>query len=180
MSYSLNDFCSDTRSILREQDDHDGREQVRQKLERLLCDPEFRAEYLGADETSGVRQIHEDPELHFCVLAYSMTAPRTSPPHDHGESWAVYGQAEGHTDMTIWQAEDGNVEPVRTFRLEPGQAGLFDVREIHSIEYAEGAKFVRVTGVDLSKVSRRVFDPETGAVREIERSAPLAQLVARG
>jgi predicted metal-dependent enzyme (double-stranded beta helix superfamily) len=167
MSYSLNDFCSDTRSILREQDDHDGREQVRQKLERLLRDPDFRAEY-GADKTSGVRQIYEDPELHFCVLAYNMTTPRTSPPHDHGESWAVYGQAEGHTDMTIWRAEDGNVEPVRTFRLEPGQAGLFDVREIHSIQYAEGAKFVRVTGVDLSKVSRRVFDPETGAVREIE------------
>jgi hypothetical protein len=45
------------------------------------------------------------------------------------------------------------------------------VREIHSIDYAEGAKFVRVTGVDLAKVSRRVFDPETGAVREIEHVA---------
>ncbi|MDZ7669852.1 MAG: hypothetical protein U5Q16_10660 [Gammaproteobacteria bacterium] len=168
MSQALNDFCNDTRAILQKGDDHDGRELVRQKVEHLLRDPDFRAEYLGADEPSGVRQIYEDPELHFCVLTYNMTDPRNSPPHDHGSSWAVYGQAVSYTDMTIWQAEDGNVQPVRTFRLEPGQAGLFDVREIHSIQYAEGAKFVRVTGVDLSRVSRRVFDPDTGAVREIE------------
>lgn len=166
MSYSLNDFCSDTRSILEKRDDHGGREQIRRKLEQLLRDRDFRTEYL-ADDATGVSQIYADPELDFCVLTYSMTAPRTSPPHDHGESWAIYGQVAGHTDMTIWEAGNGNVTPVRTFRLEPGQAGLFDVREIHSIEYGEGAKFVRVTGVDLSNVSRRVFDPETGAVREV-------------
>ena len=168
MSYSLEDFCSDTRSILEAHDDHEGREQVRQKLERLLRDPEFCGAYLGPSEKSGVRQIYQDPELEFCVLTYNMAAPRTSPPHDHGDSWAVYGQAAGHTDMTIWSAEHGDVKQVRQFRLDAGQAGLFDVREIHSIEYGEGAKFVRVTGVDLAMETRRVFDPETGAVREIE------------
>lgn len=171
MSYSLNDFCDDIRSILRERDDHDSHEQVRRKLEQLLVDPDFLAEYLGADAAPGVQQIHEDPQQGFCVLTYNMTTPRTSPPHDHGESWAVYGQAGGHTDMTLWQAGGDTLEAVRTFRLEPGQAGLFDVREIHSIDYAKGARFVRVTGVDLAKVSRRVFDPETGAVREIEHVA---------
>ena len=168
MSYSLEDFCDDTRSILEAHDDHAGREQVRQKLEQLLRDPAFCAAYLGPDEKSGVRQIYQDPEREFCVLAYNMSAPRTSPPHDHGDSWAVYGQAAGHTDMTIWSAEEGQVKPLRQFRLDPGHAGLFDVREIHSIDYGEGAKFVRVTGVDLGNETRRVFDPETGAVREIE------------
>lgn len=168
MSYSLDDFCSDTRAILKAHDDHEGRDEVRQKLELLLSDAAFRDEYLGPDNGSGVRQIYQDPELDFCVLTYNMVAPRSSPPHDHGESWAVYGQAAGCTDMTIWSASDGSVNPVRKFRLEPGQAGLFDVREIHSIEYVEGSKFVRVTGVDMSRESRRVFDPETGAVREIE------------
>jgi predicted metal-dependent enzyme (double-stranded beta helix superfamily) len=173
MSYSLNDFCDDARAILSERDDHDGRDQVRRKLELLLVDPAFKAEYLAPDDQSGVKQIYQDPELNFCVLTYNMQAPRTSPPHDHGNSWAVYGQANGHTDMTLWSGDESAagetaVKPVRTFRLEPGQAGLFDVREIHSIDYAEGAKFVRVTGVDLGNESRRVFDPETGAVREIE------------
>ena len=98
-----------------------------------------------------------------------MTEPRTSPPHDHGASWAVYGQAAGHTDMTVWAApgDGGRLEPVRTFRLAAGEAGLFDVREIHSIDYTAGARFVRVTGVDMTDEERRVFDPVTGEVQEV-------------
>lgn len=168
MAYSLVDFCGDVRAILDESDDHDGRQKVRQKLEVLLRDPAFRAAHLDSGE-DGMAQIYEDPDFRFCVLTYNMTAPRTSPPHDHGESWAVYGQALGHTDMTIWsQPDDRNrIESTRTFRLEAGQAGLFDVREIHSISYCGGAKFVRVTGMDMSEEPRRVFDPETGEVNEV-------------
>jgi len=168
MSYSLADFCTDTRTILSAEDNPAGRDKVRQNLERLLRDRDFCAEYVGEDNEPGLKQIFEDPELGFCVLAYNMAAPRTSPPHDHGNSWAVYGQAAGYTDMTIWTAENDGIEPVREFRLEAGQAGLFDVREIHSIQYNDGAKFVRVTGVDMNKENRRVWDPETGAVKEIE------------
>ena len=169
MAYSLADFCGDVRAILGETNDRHGREQVRRKLEVLLRDPGFRAAYLDAGE-DGMTQIYEDPELRFCVLAYNMTAPRNSPPHDHGESWAVYGQAVGYTDMTIYSqpGDGGRIEPTRTYRLEPGRAGLFDVRDIHSISYGEGAKFVRVTGVDMSEEPRRVFDPDTGEVREVE------------
>ena len=184
MSYSLGDFCDDARAILLESDDHNGRENIRQKLELLVRDAAFCAAYVGPDSDLGVSQIYEDPNLHFCVLAYNMAESRTSPPHDHGGSWAVYGQVAGYTDMTIWSAAgscdgkghgegDGkggvNIEPVRTFRLEPGQAGLFDVRVIHSIQYPGDSKFVRVTGVDMSQETRRVFDLETGTVREIER-----------
>lgn len=182
MAYSLSDFCDDVRTILMHSDDHNGRENVRQKLQLLLSNAAFCAEYVGPNSDPGVIQIFTDPNLHFCVLAYNMAESRKSPPHDHGESWAVYGQVSGHTDMTIWSAandspsgeedgdnkNDGKIEPSRTFRLGPGQAGLFDVREIHSIEYPDGAKFVRVTGVDMSQETRRVFDPETGSIREIE------------
>ncbi len=173
MSYALDDFCNDTRSILEADDTPEGRERVRQKLELLLRNADFCNAYLGADAETGMQQIYEDPELHFCVLAYNMAEPRTSPPHDHGESWAVYGQASGCTDMTLWSANADDkgghdISPVRSFTLDPGQAGLFDVREIHSIEYTAGAKFVRVTGVDMSRTTRRVFDPEAGTVREIE------------
>lgn len=170
MAYSLDEFCDDVREILRVDDNHDGRDRVRQKLEQLLVEDDFRKAYVGADSEPGLEQIFEDGETGFCVLAYNMAAPRTSPPHDHGGSWAVYGQVEGYTDMTIWDAPEGSdaIEPVREFRLESGQAGLFDVREIHSINYTEGAKFVRVTGMDMAQEARRVFDPETGVVREIE------------
>ena len=170
MGYSLTEFCDDVRAILRESDDREGRDRVRRKLEALLGDRDFCATYVGPGNDAGMEQIYEDPELHFCVLAYNMTEPRTSPPHDHGASWAVYGQASGHTDMTVWSApgDDGRLEPVRNFRLAAGQAGLFDVREIHSIEYTAGAKFVRVTGVDMTDQERRVFDLETGEVQEVQ------------
>ena len=168
MSYLLEDFCADTRSILKTADNSAGRDQVRQKLEQLLKDPDFCAEYVGEENDAGLAQIYQDDELGFCVLAYNMAAPRTSPPHDHGNSWAVYGQASGYTDMTIWSADEGGIKPVREFRLEAGQAGLFDVREIHSIQYNEGAKFVRITGVDMNLENRKVWNPETGEVKEIE------------
>jgi len=172
MSYSLDNFCDDVRAIVEESDNRDGRELIKQKLELLLVDDAFCAAYVGPDHDPGVVQIYQDPNLQFCVLTYNMVEPRTSPPHDHGESWAIYGQTAGYTDMTIWRAEDrpqGNIEATSTFRLEPGQAGLFDVREIHSIQYGADAKFVRVTGVDMSLETRRVYDPDTGAVREIEQ-----------
>ena len=174
MSYSLHEFCAEAHATLAVSDDHNGRETIRQKLELLLQDAAFRSTYIAPEDDSGVTQIYQDPELKFCVLTYNMVQPRTSPPHDHGNSWAVYGQASGHTDMTLWSAVDGNddehsrIEPVKKFRLEPGQAGLFDIHEIHSIQYTEGAKFVRVTGVDMAEEARRVYDPETGTVRVIE------------
>jgi predicted metal-dependent enzyme (double-stranded beta helix superfamily) len=174
MSYSLNDFCIDVRAILESGDNSAAREKIRQMLERLLREEEFCAEYVGPDEKPGLREIYRDPDLHFCVLAYNMAEPRTSPPHDHGNSWAVYGQTAGYTDMTIWSAanqDSGGIDKVRTFRLDSGQAGLFDVGEIHSIQYAAGSKFVRITGVDMSLETRRVYDLETGAVREIKHVA---------
>ena len=85
MSYSLSDFCDDARAILLESDNRNGRERIRQKLELLLCDTAFCAAHVGPDSDSGVLQIFEDPNLHFCVLAYNMAEARTSPPHDHGE-----------------------------------------------------------------------------------------------
>ena len=174
MAYSLDNFCHDTRTILAQGDDSGAREKIRQKLELLLIDEAFCDAYLGPDngaDNSGVSHIFEDPDLHFCVLTYNMATPRTSPPHDHGTSWAVYGQVAGHTDMTLWQAAGGGtgkIEPVRSFRLQPGQAGLFDKGEIHSITYPAGSKFVRITGAEMSQETRRVFDLETGTVKEVK------------
>ena len=46
-------------------------------------------------------------------------------PHDHGSSWAVYGQAEGETEMTDWdiikdQPDDGviYVKPNKTYIMK--------------------------------------------------------------
>ncbi|MEK9594778.1 MAG: hypothetical protein VW057_02350 [Rhodospirillaceae bacterium] len=171
MPYSFDDFCSDGRAALAADQGAEGRESIRIALERLLSDTDFIAQYLGSGAPEGMHPIYQDPEYDFMVLTYKMPDPRTSPPHDHGDSWAIYGQVSKHTDMTVWQhvdSESEKLEVVRSYRLNPGMAGVYHPGDIHSIDYPAGSTFVRVTGTDLSKVARKVFDPETEAVKVVE------------
>lgn len=175
MSYSLDRFCQDARAALTANPGHEGRDIARGLLEKLLTDPEFVASTLGDDQPAGVQTLYEDPDLDFCVLAYRADADRTSPPHDHGSSWAIYGQAAKHTDMKVYDRVDGasgagaaKLEVSREFRLNPGMAGLFDVGDIHAIDHPKGARFVRVTGTDLNRVQRLRFDETQGTAEIIE------------
>lgn len=174
MGYTLQDFCAEIHTILSEGNDAAGREKVRAKLEDLLANETFVETFCGPDKRKGVTKLNEDPNTGAVVLAHIYDKGAVSPPHDHGASWAVYGQAVGHTDMTVWKRPDdtgeagpAELEKAETFRLEPGQAGLFDVGTIHSIDFTDGARFVRVTGTDLEKIDRSSFDLKTGAVRTI-------------
>ena len=108
------------------------------------------------------------------VLAHAYNKARISPPHDHGASWAIYGQATKYTDMTEWLREDdgsnpkhAKVKPVKNYRLNPGQSGIYQDGAIHSIDYPDYARFVRVTGTDLDKIPRIKIDPTTGAVEQM-------------
>ena len=80
-------------------------------------------------------------------------------------------ERRGHTDMTEWNrlddgTEDGKarIETAKSYRLERGQAGIFDDHAIHSISYPAGARFVRITGVNLDTIKRGRYDPEAETV----------------
>lgn len=174
MAYALEEFYGDCREALRADPGPDGRERVRQLLERLLADDGFRSAHTADGMPPGLEQLYQDEELGFCVLNYVMPEAQRSPPHDHGDSWAVYGQLAEHTDMTEFRRSDGgsgsgeaSLEETRRYRLNPGDAGLFDVGAIHSIDYPAGARFVRVTGTDLDYVPRLSFDTSSGTANEI-------------
>ncbi len=171
MSYSLEHFCNDVRAALKGQRGSAGREQTRQLLEKLLKDEEFLRKECGAQAEPGVRTVYRDAETGFNVLVHIYAKGKTSPPHDHGKSWAVYGQAAGWTDMTLWKRKDdgadegrADIEAERTFRLDPGMAGIFEPGVIHSIHFLDGTKFVRVTGTDLETIPTHRFDPAAGKV----------------
>jgi len=55
----------------------------------------------------------------------------------------------------------------KQYRLNPGQAGIFQDGAIHSIDYPDGSRFVRVTGANLDRIARSSFDPKTGAVKQM-------------
>lgn len=174
MSYRLDQFIADCRESLGRDPGPGGRESVRTNLERLLADADFLKTYCGDDQPRGIKVLYEDPALGFQVLAYNNDKARVSPPHDHGESWAIYGQATQYTEMTEWLRQDDGDDPahakltVKTkYRLMPGQAGIYQDGAIHSIDYPAQARFVRVTGTNLDKIHRIRIDLDSGEVHQM-------------
>lgn len=175
MAYTLDAFVKDTQAALKADSGPGGREKVRVLLEKLLANKAFVDEAVGPSAPIGTRKLYEDKELSFVVLAHCNPKPHKSPPHDHGASWAVYGQAVKYTDMSVYKRLDGGqgagearLQMVKSYRLEPGQAGVYDVGAIHAIDYPEGSRFVRVTGRDLDYVQRLKFDTAAGKAITIE------------
>ncbi len=174
MAYDLEQFIADSRTALTHDPGPSGREQVRLNLERLLKNPEFVDTFCGENAPCGLKKLYEDPELGFQVLAYLNEKGRVSPPHDHGASWAIYGQAAKYTEMTEWEREDdgsdpkrAELKPAKKYRLTPGHAGIYQAGAIHSIDYPAGSAFVRVTGTDLDKIARIRVDLATGEVHQM-------------
>jgi predicted metal-dependent enzyme (double-stranded beta helix superfamily) len=172
MAYDLDQFVSECRAILKRDGGPNGREQVRQKLEQLLANRDFVEECCGDHVPRGLKVLYEDPELGFQVLAHINDKARVSPPHDHGASWAIYGQATKHTDMIEWERGGGDdkhaeLKEMKRYRLNPGQAGIYQNGAIHSIDYPDRARFIRVTGTNLDKIQRVRFDLNTGEVHQM-------------
>jgi 5-methyltetrahydropteroyltriglutamate--homocysteine methyltransferase len=175
MAYGLDEFVTDIKSAIRKDPGPGGREVIRQKLEQLLVNKDFIAKTLPSDSKDGHRKLYEDKDQGFVVLAHYHTKHRLSPPHNHGPSWAIYGQAIGWSEMSIWQRTDGSdgraeLEQIKTFKLMPGKAGIFDIGDIHGVDRNDGAcGYIRVTGRDLDYVERLRFD--TAAKKALKMSA---------
>jgi predicted metal-dependent enzyme (double-stranded beta helix superfamily) len=173
MSYDLDMFLADCRATLTKDAGPAGREQVRQKLELLTSDPGFLARHCK-DAKPGLTVLYEDPKMGFQVLAHVNEKGRVSPPHDHGASWAIYAQAIEYTDMTEWErTDDGSdpakaqLKPAKKYRLTPGHAGIYQDGKIHSIDYPDKSIFIRVTGTNLDRIQRSMFNLQTGKITQM-------------
>jgi len=171
VAYKLEEFYGDARDALKQDSGPAGHQAVCAKLEQLLKEESFIAEYCGPDAKPGIQTIYRCPETGFNVLVHIYEKGKTGPPHDHGKSWAIYGQAVGKTIMTVWKRlDDGSqtgkasLEKDQSFELDPGMAGKFEIGEIHSIQIGDGSKFVRITGTDLNAIDTAVFNPEAKTV----------------
>ena len=181
MAYTLDDLIKDCRDSLQKDSGEGGQEEVRQHLEKLCQNQDFIDENCPPDAPRGVHVLYTDPDYDFQVLNHIYEGGVTSPPHDHGDSWAVYCQAREYTDMTLWnRLDDGSkepealVQPVEVFRLNPGQAGRFSPGVIHSIQFPDGARFIRITGTDLEQIERRTYNVKEKTVKVIESNAAVA------
>jgi hypothetical protein len=177
MTYTLEKFVSDTSAALVRDPGPAGREKVRQGLEKLLANPGFIEHVKSLDIAEGAHVLHKDRTLGYLILAHA-TRPGQGrhAPHNHGASWAIYGQVTEYTDMTEWVRTDAaldraELKVARAYRLTPGQAGIYQNGAIHSVENPPGTRIIRITGTDLDKIDRDRFDLETGKVQNMKVSS---------
>jgi predicted metal-dependent enzyme (double-stranded beta helix superfamily) len=166
MTHTLDAFAARVRAILLKEDNPGGREKVAALLRDVLKDRAF-VETLF-DETSPERKLlYEDPQLGFCILAHRYTDAKDSPPHDHGPSWAIYGQADGETVMTDWMlvdaaSSDRKVKPLRSYALTPGIAHVYNEGDLHAPSRAGPTRLIRIEGTNMERVARGKYEPVQG------------------
>lgn len=166
MSYSLEQFAADCHQALVTNPDAAGREQVRRAVAKACVDPDFVATHLGPDNTAERKILYQDPQLGFCILAHVYQGAKTSDPHDHESTWAIYGQAAGVTMMVDWRAVEppaggkpGKVERVRSYKLVPGDAHVYQEGDLHSPERSGPTRLIRIEGKNMDGVKRDKYLP---------------------
>jgi predicted metal-dependent enzyme (double-stranded beta helix superfamily) len=160
MPHTLKQFAASCHDLLKANPGPAGRRKVCALLQDVLTDSQFVAQHLRED-TKERDILYEDPELGFCILAHHYKGAKTSPPHDHGPSWAIYGQAIGETEMSDYQLveqatpeEAGKVRRTRTYKLTPGIAHLYNEGDLHSPKREHSTRLIRIEGVNMEKVRR--------------------------
>ena len=161
----MEQFAAECHDILKKDPGADGLEQVRQRLEKLLVDESVIKEYFGPDKDSARNILYEDPELEFCIIAHVYNDASARNPHDHGSSWAIYGQVEGTTEMTEYRLlekpkEDkpGKAEAVKTYDLEPGMAVAYEPGKLHAPVRDGPTRLIRIEGINLQNVKRDKYE----------------------
>ena len=164
MAHTLDQFAQACHNALKEKPGPAGRQQVCAYLQDLLKDEAFINAHLN-DNTSGRHLLYEDPELGFCILAHNNKSARQSPPHDHGPSWAIYGQAHGETEMSDWELvtpaspdKPGKVRRKNTYKLVPGIAHVYNEGDLHSPSRAGSTRLIRIEGTNMEKVKRFKYE----------------------
>ena len=164
MAYTLEEFSADCRAALQAEPGPAGRQKVREYVSKACLDEDFKAQYLSDDNAPDRKVLYEDPDLGFCICAHFYEGAKDSNPHDHGESWAIYGQAVGQTVMTDWkcvepptESNPGLVEKVTDYPLNPGDAHVYNEGDLHSPSRADTTRLIRIEGKDLTTVKRRPF-----------------------
>jgi hypothetical protein len=161
---TLEQFAAECQTILRSEPGPSGRRKICMRLEGLLRDPSFAAAILS-EATPERKVVYEDRELGFCVLAHNYKGAKESPPHDHGPSWAIYGQATGETEMTDYELVEpatpdkpGKARALRTYKLVPGQAYLYNEGDLHSPRRRNATQLIRIEGMNMDRIKRLKYD----------------------
>ena len=166
MTETMDRFAAQCRTILKEDSGPKGREKVKSLLEDLLSKGDLAELHLGPGNKSPRTLLYQDPDLGFCILAHAHDEAKDSDPHDHGPSWAIYGQAAGTTEMIDWRkvqepkdGQPGRCEEVRRYALTPGTAYVYNEGDLHSPKRSGPTRLIRLEGMNMETVKRDKYLP---------------------
>jgi len=141
-----------------------GRKKVCKVVQEMCRDDGFVKKYLP-DNAPERNILYEDPELGFCILAHVYHGAKESKPHDHGPTWAIYGQADGETIMSDWEllsppndGQPGKVRLVRNYKLKPGAAYVYNEGDLHSPRREGSTRLIRIEGRNVEKIKRLPYE----------------------
>jgi hypothetical protein len=164
MSWTLEAFAAACQRALSEDPGPEGRKKVCAIVQDVLKDEAFVARHVG-DDGPERKILYEDPTLGFCILAHAYHGAKESNPHDHGPSWAIYGQARGETVMSDWtlvepaaENKPGKVRLARSYTLKPGMAYVYNEGDLHSPRREGPTRLIRIEGTNMDKVRRLVYE----------------------
>jgi hypothetical protein len=164
MGYGIEQFSAECRRILKRDAGVEGRQQVCALIREVLKDDTFVQTYL-TDDVPERKVLYEDPELGFCILGHVYQGAKDSNPHDHGPSWAIYGQARGETVMTDYEpvarpgeGKPGKARRVKDYTLKPGMAYLYNEGDLHSPRRDGPTRLIRIEGKNMEKIQRFPYE----------------------
>jgi hypothetical protein len=164
MGYTLEQFSADCHRVLAADPGPEGRTKVCALVQKACADPAFVSQHLP-DNAPERKILYEDPELAFCILGHVHHGAKQSAPHDHGPTWAIYGQAMGETVMTEWalvspagEGRTGKVRHVRDYTLTPGAAHVYNEGDLHSPRRDASTKLIRIEGRNVEKIRRYPYE----------------------
>ena len=164
MGYNLEQFSAECRGILKQDPGVEGRKKVCALVREVLKDEAFITTHLD-DDVPERKVLYEDPELGFCILGHVYHGAKDSAPHDHGPSWAIYGQARGETVMTDYasvarpaEGEPGKARRIKDYILTPGMAYLYNEGDLHSPRREGPTRLIRIEGKNMEKVRRYPYE----------------------
>lgn len=165
MTTTIESLSKNVKEILLKDASPIGREKVRLLLEKVVQDKDFTNQHLQDD--AGQRTVwYQDEDLGFAILGHVFKEARRTQPHDHGVSWAIYGQVAGETTMDQWdivepalESKPGKVRLSESKVLRPGEARIYNEGEIHSPRRETAAKLIRIEGNPNQTSPGRIWQP---------------------
>ena len=116
------------------------------------------------------RELYRDPVHGFVLLAHTEAEERYRVPHDHGESWVIYGVLHGEMEMGTYARVEEKGEGTRlvkrgSTRVRPGDVQVYLPGDIHDTRCVSGPAIqFRFTARDLRLETNMVRYADAGGV----------------